>query len=237
MTTRLLSLLLAVTATLHAKDLRVLEITSDAIRIPGTVEFLGDAEGTVIVETQTTANKSFDWLDIPEGAKAARMKVGDVSTETFALADTGTTLFILGQPTVAQDAKGAPKAVLAGTVKTDRAQAAAGLTGWVYFGTVKAAAPAAVASAPWHTLFVVQPPKTNLLANHAPTFEMVKAQVVGNRVRADFPLILRQRAADGTIDRKGESLTIRAGQYLEVKSLNDPNDNGAVYGEVTVVAP
>lgn len=234
---RLLFALLVLSGMSHAKDPRVLEITSDVLRAPGSVEFLADKSSAVAVQVQQTANKSFDWVDIPEEAKAARVKVGELATEAFPLADSGTTLLIIGQPTLIQDANGVPKATLGATVKTDRVPAPVDSTGWVFFGSVKLAAGTVPATAPWSALYLVQPPKTVLNVNREDTFAAVKAVAVGSRLRVDFPLIIRKFDAAGNIDRSGDTLTIRAGQYVEIKSLKDPDPKGAVYAEVKVVTP
>ena len=220
----------------HAKDLRVLEITSDSPKLQASVEFLADKSSDLAIKRQVTANKSFDWFDVPEEATAARIKVDELATKAFDLAASGTTLVILGQPMITQDEKNAPLAALDCTVKTDRALAPDNSAGWVFFGNLKAAE--GETKSAWTSLYLVFPSKAGLNADNttqADNLEFVKSPADGKRLRVDFPLILRSADASGAITRAGTDKTIRAGQYVLVKKIRDPDEKGDVYAEVEVL--
>ena len=223
---------------LQANDPRVLEITGDARNRTATVEFLADKTGELRLKTYTTANKSFVWLDIPEEAKAARVKVGELATVPFELGDSGTTLVEVGTPTVATSEKGLSVAVLGTTVTMDRAPAKVDLTGWVYFGCLDPATPGASSAEAWiwKSLYLVLPPNVPLDLGNAGTKSVVEGMAKGNLLRADFPLILRQVGTDGSITRSKEDPVIRAGQYVLVSTFKEPDEKGNVYAEVKVMA-
>lgn len=238
--TRLLCLLaFGFSSALLADNLRVLEITGDSLKLQGNVEFLTAKDSTEVLKTVPTANKTFDWVDIPEGATAARIKVGEISTQPFDLTISGTTLAVLGLPAITQDDKGAPKAVLTNEVKTDRSQTPAGTTGWVFFGSLQPVGTGASGVRTWASLYLVLPPKRALnadMAENADTLEAVKAVAEGSRLRVDFPLILRQANEQGDIVRdETHDKTVRAGQYVKIKSFKAPDDKGHVYAEVEVL--
>ncbi len=232
-------LILVLAGFAHAKDPRVLEITGDDRKLMATVEFLADKTSELSLKTQATANQSFDWLDIPDDAKAARLKVGELATLPFDLAAFGTTLVEVGAPTVAQNDKGLSVAILATTVKTDLPlKAPVDATGWVFFGRLNVPKPG-VTLAPdaltWSSLYLVQPPKVSLDANNLGTKLLVETAAKGNLLRADFPLILRK--FDGQkIQRSKDDPIIRAGQYVIVSNFQEPDEKGNVYAEVKVVA-
>ena len=240
MNTLIRSLFLAscLAGVLQANDPRVLEITGDARNRTATVEFLADKTGELSLKTYTTVNKSFVWFDIPEEAKAARIKVGELATLPFELGSSGTTLVEVGTPTVATTQKGLSVAVLGTTVTTDRAPAKVDLTGWVYFGCLDSAAPSASSAEAWtwKSLYVVRPPNVPLDLGNAGTKSVVESLAKGNLLRADFPLILRQAGADGSIARSKEDPGIRAGQYVLVSNFKEPDAKGNVYAEVKVIA-
>jgi hypothetical protein len=222
------SLILA--GTIQAKDFRVLEVTSDTLKVPATVEFLATKTSGVALKAQPTANKSFDWVDIPEGATAARIKVGELATRTFDLATSGTNLVVLGQPTVDQDANGAPKAVLASTV-TERPVAPDGSAGWIFFGNLKTGG---AGDAGWNSLYLVLPSKKALNADVGDTLSAVKSLAMGRPLRVDFPLILREMDAQNNLVRTANDKTIRAGQYVRILEIKEPDAKGDVYARVEV---
>ncbi|OYW73768.1 MAG: hypothetical protein B7Z37_20260 [Verrucomicrobia bacterium 12-59-8] len=223
-----------------AADPRVLEITTDDRKLMATVEFLADKTSELSLQTQTTANQSFDWLDVPDAAKAARIKVGELATLPFDLADAGTTLVELGALTVGQNDKGLSVAVLASKVKADLPpRAPTDATGWVYFGRVTmpkggVAAGEPMDALPWSSLYLVSPPKVALYLGNAGTKASVETAAKGILLRADFPLFLRQ-FKEGKVDRAKEDPIIRAGQYVIVSSFTEPDERGNVYAEVKVV--
>lgn len=238
--TRLLCLFaFGLSSAAQADTLRILEITGDSLKLQGNVEFLATKDSAEILKTLPIANKNFDWVDIPDGATAARIKVGEISTLPFDLTGSGTTLAVLGLPAITQDDKGAAKAVLANEVKTDRTQTPAGSSGWVFFGSLTPVGPGTPAVRTWASLYLVLPPKRALnadMAQNADTLEAVQAVADGKRLRVDFPLILRQANAQGEIIRDdSHDKAIRAGQYLKIKSFKAPDDKGHVYAEVEVL--
>jgi hypothetical protein len=233
-------LILGAVGSVQAKDLRVLEVTDDSRKLRATVEFLETKTSDMILKAQSTGNKSFDWLDIPDGAKAARIKVGELATLPFDLAESGTTLVELGSPAIAQNAKGVSQAILAATVRTDRSSAKEGSQGWVFLGRLnmqKSGGAGVQDSLTWSSLYLVLPPKLPLDANNLGTKKLVENLAKGKRLRADFPLILRKIDAQGKIERSKDDQVIRAGQYVLVSGFREPDEQGNVYAEVTVLAP
>lgn len=223
---------------IQAKDLRILEITGEARQLLASVEFLADKAGDTVLKTQATGGRSFDWLDIPEEARAVRIRVGELATVPVDLAPSGTTLVELGQPALIQDDKGLPLAVLSSQVKTDRVLAPEGADGWVFFGSLKpdGGGNSNPETWTWSSLYLVLPPKAPLDPENADTLAAVKSNAEGKRLRVDFPLILRKADATGAILRSKDDKTIRAGQYVHVKTLKKPDEKGNVYAEVEVVA-
>ncbi|WP_395745328.1 hypothetical protein [Prosthecobacter sp.] len=236
---RPLFLILGLAGFACANDIRVLEITSDAHSLNATVDFLSDESGNMIVKTQATGSQSFDWLDIPDEAKAARIKVGELATLPFKLEAVGTTLVELGAPTVAQNEKGLSVAVLSRTVKGDIPKGARpDDTGWVYFGRISmppaGAAGLSLDGQRWDSLYLVLPPKALLYAGNAGTKAAVEGNALGKLLRADFPLILRKLDAQGKLARSKDDPIIRAGQYVILNRFKDPDERGNVYAEVKV---
>jgi len=237
----LICLLLA-TVISSSRAQSVIEISGESRNLLADVEFYSDSNGAKSLGTGKIVAKNFQWFDLPTGSTYARIKIADLASDYFELPKTPHVLVKVGLPKIIESGEALPRATLDIPSVEGRIPVRPGATGWLYFGQLEKEFVDTPST--WRSLYLVRSDKDNsqLDRNTTGDYNTVKKIALDSEtLRVNFPLYLRSTVVldDGNwkIIRNSTDEIVRAGQYVKIKELSEPDLSRNVWAQVEILSP
>lgn len=226
----------------NSRGQSVIEISGESRNLLADVEFYSDSAGAKSLGTGKIVAKDFQWFDLPAGTTFARIKIAELASDFFELPKTPHVLVKVGLPKVVQSGGSLPRATLDLPAVEGRVPARPGAIGWLYFGQLEKEAPSTPST--WRSLYFVRNDKDNpqLDFNNKGDFDTVKKAALDSvNLRINFPLYLRSTvvldSGNWKIIRNASDEIVRAGQYVKIKEISQPDISRNVWAQVEILSP